>query len=63
MIAIFLHPLGWGAQRVIKLCGHDAEAFYPAECQIGKFVFECFSFSFNDPLLSLNFLHDAFLFK
>lgn len=35
LIGLFLHPLGWGAARVIKLCGSDAEAFYPAECHIG----------------------------
>lgn len=35
MIGLFLHPLGWGAARVIKMCGTDAEAFYPAECHIG----------------------------
>lgn len=36
MIAVFLHPIGWGAKRVILMCGADAEAFYPAECSIGN---------------------------
>lgn len=35
LIAIFLHPLGWGANRVKRLCGPDAESFYFADCQIG----------------------------
>lgn len=35
MIALFLHPLGWGAKRVMALCGPDAEAFFPAACSIG----------------------------
>ncbi|KAG4073718.1 hypothetical protein HA402_000942 [Bradysia odoriphaga] len=36
MIAVFLHPIGWGAKRVIRMCGADSEAFYPSECSIGK---------------------------
>lgn len=36
MIAVFLHPIGWGAKRVIRMCGADSEAFYPAECSVGK---------------------------
>jgi hypothetical protein len=36
MVSLFLHPLGWGANRVIRMCGPDAEAFYPAECSIGN---------------------------
>lgn len=36
MIAVFLHPIGWGAKRVIVMCGADSEAFYPSECSIGK---------------------------
>lgn len=36
MIAVFLHPLGWGAKRVVLMCGADSEAFYPSECSIGK---------------------------
>ncbi|KAJ6643200.1 LHFPL tetraspan subfamily member 2 protein [Pseudolycoriella hygida] len=35
MIAVFLHPLGWGAKRVISMCGADSEAFSPADCSIG----------------------------
>ncbi|XP_055700774.1 LHFPL tetraspan subfamily member 2a protein isoform X1 [Phlebotomus papatasi] len=34
MVALFLHPLGWGAKRVLRLCG-DSEAFYPGDCTIG----------------------------
>ncbi|XP_067631175.1 LHFPL tetraspan subfamily member 2a protein [Eurosta solidaginis] len=35
MLALFLHPLAWGAPRVQLLCGADAEPFYPAGCTIG----------------------------
>ncbi|XP_032590610.1 LHFPL tetraspan subfamily member 2a protein isoform X2 [Drosophila grimshawi] len=35
MLALFLHPLGWRAQRVQLLCGAEAEPFYPADCSIG----------------------------
>lgn len=35
MIAVFLHPIGWGARRVMVMCGADAEAFYSADCSIG----------------------------
>lgn len=36
MVAIFCHMLGWGANRVHRLCGPEAEPFYAAECRIGK---------------------------
>lgn len=36
MFALFLHPLGWGSKRVIKLCGSESEPFYPAECSLGE---------------------------
>ncbi|XP_034653727.1 LHFPL tetraspan subfamily member 2 protein [Drosophila subobscura] len=35
MLALFLHPMGWGAARVQRLCGPEAEPFYPADCSIG----------------------------
>ncbi|XP_016981347.1 LHFPL tetraspan subfamily member 2 protein isoform X2 [Drosophila rhopaloa] len=35
MLALFLHPIGWRAARVQRLCGSDAEPFYPADCSIG----------------------------
>lgn len=35
LMAVFLHPLGWGADRVKRLCGPDAEPFSPADCNIG----------------------------
>ncbi|XP_017865096.1 PREDICTED: lipoma HMGIC fusion partner-like 2 protein [Drosophila arizonae] len=35
MLALFLHPLGWRAARVQRLCGQEAEPFYPADCSIG----------------------------
>lgn len=39
LIALFLHPLGWGAHRVKRLCGPDAESFYFSDCQIGLAMF------------------------
>lgn len=36
MVALFLHPLGWRAERVQRLCGPEAEPFYPADCSIGR---------------------------
>ena len=56
MVALFLHPLGWGAQRVISLCGPDAEAFYPADCVIGSSMYCAISglcFIFLSAFLSL----------
>lgn len=38
MLALFLHPLGWRAVRVQRLCGPEAEPFYPADCSIGNRV-------------------------
>lgn len=35
LIALFLHPFGWGHDRVTKLCGKDSEAFWPSDCQLG----------------------------
>ncbi|XP_039484267.1 LHFPL tetraspan subfamily member 2 protein [Drosophila santomea] len=35
MLALFLHPMGWRASRIQRLCGMDAEPFYPADCSLG----------------------------
>ncbi|EDW72415.1 uncharacterized protein Dwil_GK20913 [Drosophila willistoni] len=35
MLALFLHPLGWRAERVQRLCGTDVEPFYTNDCSIG----------------------------
>lgn len=35
MMTIFLHPMGWGAPRVLALCGPGAEPFYPSMCSVG----------------------------
>nr|AAL25492.1 SD01285p [Drosophila melanogaster] len=35
MLGLFLHPMGWRANRIQRLCGMDAEPFYPADCSIG----------------------------
>jgi len=36
MLGLFLHPMGWRANRIQRLCGMDAEPFYPADCSIGN---------------------------
>lgn len=38
LISLFLHPMAWGEKRVQRLCGHDAEAFWPADCRLGKLL-------------------------
>lgn len=39
LIALFLHPFGWGHGRVQRLCGADSEAFWPADCTLGNLFF------------------------
>ncbi|XP_050510307.1 LHFPL tetraspan subfamily member 2 protein [Diabrotica virgifera virgifera] len=34
IIGVMLHPMAWGSQRVQKLCGRDASAFYPNDCSL-----------------------------
>lgn len=36
MIGIFCHMLGWGVDRVHRLCGPDSAPFYVGECYIGN---------------------------
>lgn len=43
ILGLVVYPAGWGAQRVQKLCGHDAEPFFPAECSLGKSLHFCIS--------------------
>lgn len=35
LVAVFLHPLGWQSHRVKRICGPDAEAYFPADCRPG----------------------------
>ncbi|XP_044265083.1 LHFPL tetraspan subfamily member 2a protein [Tribolium madens] len=35
ILGVMLHPMGWGAVRVQKLCGRDASPFYPGDCSLG----------------------------
>lgn len=37
MIAIFCHMLGWGVDRVHRLCGPDSAPFYAGECYVGMY--------------------------
>lgn len=49
LIGGLFHPMGWGEERVLHLCGPDAEVFWPGDCRLGKVLhgilianFECF---------------------
>jgi len=33
---MILYPAGWGAERVQRICGPEADAFYLANCSLGK---------------------------
>lgn len=33
---MILYPAGWGAERVQRICGPEADAFYLAECTLGS---------------------------
>ncbi|KAL7286173.1 LHFPL tetraspan subfamily member 2 protein [Trichogramma pretiosum] len=35
LFGMILYPAGWGAPRVRKMCGPEANAFYPGDCTIG----------------------------
>jgi hypothetical protein len=37
IFGMILYPAGWGAERVQRICGPEADAFYPANCNLGKF--------------------------
>lgn len=41
ILGLVVYPAGWGAQRVQKLCGHEAAPFFPAECNLGKSFLSC----------------------
>jgi len=62
MLAMFLHPLGWRAQRVQRLCGTEAEPFYPADCSMGKITAKLTEFAYY-LLQQLNHSRSAFFLK
>ncbi|XP_066587747.1 LHFPL tetraspan subfamily member 2 protein [Prorops nasuta] len=35
LLGMILYPAGWGAERVQRICGPDADAFYLADCTLG----------------------------
>lgn len=35
LLGMILYPAGWGAERVQRICGPEADAFYLAECSLG----------------------------
>ncbi|XP_030373143.1 LHFPL tetraspan subfamily member 2a protein [Scaptodrosophila lebanonensis] len=39
LLSLFMHPLGWRAQRVQRLCGMEVEPFYLAGCSIGSSMY------------------------
>ena len=56
LVAVFLHPLGWSASRVKRLCGPDADAFFPADCIPGPAMYSAIAavvLSFTCAILSL----------
>lgn len=36
LFGMILYPAGWGAERVQRICGPEADAFYLANCSLGK---------------------------
>lgn len=42
ILGMILYPAGWGAERVQRICGSEADAFYPANCSLGKFKIAMF---------------------
>lgn len=39
LLGMILYPAGWGADRVQRICGPEADAFYLADCSLGKTPF------------------------
>ncbi|XP_057328693.1 LHFPL tetraspan subfamily member 2 protein isoform X1 [Microplitis mediator] len=35
LMGMILYPAGWGAERVRRICGHDASPFYLCDCSLG----------------------------
>ncbi|XP_043263281.1 LHFPL tetraspan subfamily member 2 protein [Colletes gigas] len=35
LLGMILYPAGWGAERVQRICGPEADAFYLADCTLG----------------------------
>ncbi|XP_011496427.1 PREDICTED: lipoma HMGIC fusion partner-like 2 protein [Ceratosolen solmsi marchali] len=35
LLGMILYPAGWGAERVQRICGTEADAFYLANCTLG----------------------------
>ncbi|KAK2584814.1 hypothetical protein KPH14_007127 [Odynerus spinipes] len=35
LLGLTLYPAGWGAERVRRICGPEADAFYLGECTLG----------------------------
>jgi len=43
LFGMILYPAGWGAERVQRICGPEADAFYLANCSLGKLKIESFN--------------------
>jgi hypothetical protein len=39
LLGMILYSAGWGAERVQRICGIEADAFYLANCTLGKTFF------------------------
>lgn len=40
LFGMILYPAGWGAERVQRICGPEADAFYLANCSLGMQINE-----------------------
>lgn len=36
LLGLITYPAGWGSERVQRVCGKDADPFWPGHCQIGR---------------------------
>jgi hypothetical protein len=59
ILGLVVYPAGWGAQRVQKLCGHEAAPFFPAECNLGKSFLFCISGDHPFPYIIITNLDKA----
>ncbi|XP_058059871.1 LHFPL tetraspan subfamily member 2 protein [Anopheles bellator] len=39
LCGFIIYPLGWSEPRVKSLCGLDAEAYYPSDCNLGEALY------------------------
>jgi len=59
---MILYPAGWGAERVQRICGPEADAFYLANCSLGKLKIESFNIKRDSRNLTSHSVIDWFLY-